>query len=267
MKETHPASVRSLLLSALILSSAAFQAQAYYHPEEGRWISRDPIAEKGSHNLYLFVSNEPLRHFDPDGRAPTTGSNSAGNSSGNGSQSFEYCQCLKVEHSDIYYKNGLGSFWGPTWEIESILPPNTKPTEKNWCTRAQWVQIKIVPKYGGENALVANNTVQTGQNIGNQDPVETECRNLIQGQIRTNFGWRNDYRYFPIVDFTTPVGNSSESLWVTVQANAAGQWRYVTTASKNVLWAPGTITIKVRCVGPDGTSNCNLSGTGTLTLN
>ena len=45
MKEAHRANTRSLLLSALVLSSSAFQAQAYYHPDEGRWISRDPIGE------------------------------------------------------------------------------------------------------------------------------------------------------------------------------------------------------------------------------
>lgn len=84
MKEAHPASARSLLLSALILSSSAFQAQAYYHPEEGRWISRDPIGEKGFDpafpsdiraglkpdlNLYEFAGNEPLNSVDPFGDA------------------------------------------------------------------------------------------------------------------------------------------------------------------------------------------------------
>ena len=54
MKETHPASVRSLLLSVLMLSSTAFQAQAYYHPDEGRWISRDPIGEEGFQLLFLL---------------------------------------------------------------------------------------------------------------------------------------------------------------------------------------------------------------------
>lgn len=47
MKEARPVKTRFLLLTALILSSSVFQAQAYYHPEEGRWISRDPINEQG----------------------------------------------------------------------------------------------------------------------------------------------------------------------------------------------------------------------------
>jgi RHS repeat-associated protein len=39
----------------------------YYNPQIGRWISRDPIGEKGSVNLYLFNSNNPLSRFDPNG--------------------------------------------------------------------------------------------------------------------------------------------------------------------------------------------------------
>lgn len=31
----------------------------YYHPGLGRWLSRDPIGERGGHNLYGFVGNSP----------------------------------------------------------------------------------------------------------------------------------------------------------------------------------------------------------------
>jgi len=64
----------------------------YYKPQLGRWPSRDPIGEVGSHvllgedmvldpvilsqmstlygqNLWLFVHNDPLTYYDPDGRA------------------------------------------------------------------------------------------------------------------------------------------------------------------------------------------------------
>lgn len=34
---------------------------------EGRWLSRDPIQERGGKNLYGFVSNNPLNRFDPFG--------------------------------------------------------------------------------------------------------------------------------------------------------------------------------------------------------
>ena len=36
----------------------------YYNPAEGRWLSRDPIQEKGGRNIYGFVGNNPTSNFD-----------------------------------------------------------------------------------------------------------------------------------------------------------------------------------------------------------
>jgi RHS repeat-associated protein len=41
----------------------------YYSANTGRWLSRDPIGEKGGRNLYGFVSNEPTDKVDKDGRS------------------------------------------------------------------------------------------------------------------------------------------------------------------------------------------------------
>lgn len=38
-----------------------------YSPELGRWISRDPIGERGGLNVYGFVGNGPDNTIDPDG--------------------------------------------------------------------------------------------------------------------------------------------------------------------------------------------------------
>jgi len=35
-----------------------------YDPKRGRWVSRDPIAEKGGVNLYAYVEGDPVRNFD-----------------------------------------------------------------------------------------------------------------------------------------------------------------------------------------------------------
>jgi RHS repeat-associated protein len=40
-----------------------------YSPELGRWLSRDPIGERGGRNLYGFVGNNPIRRVDPWGLA------------------------------------------------------------------------------------------------------------------------------------------------------------------------------------------------------
>lgn len=38
-----------------------------YDPAVGRWLSRDPIGERGGENLYGYVSNSPLTFYDPYG--------------------------------------------------------------------------------------------------------------------------------------------------------------------------------------------------------
>ncbi len=64
MKEARPARTRSLLLSVLILGGLAFQSQAYYHPDEGRWLSRDPIGERGGNNQYGLLGNNAIDEYD-----------------------------------------------------------------------------------------------------------------------------------------------------------------------------------------------------------
>jgi len=41
-----------------------------YNPDTGRWLSRDPIGERGGLNLSGFVDNDPLNRFDPLGLYP-----------------------------------------------------------------------------------------------------------------------------------------------------------------------------------------------------
>jgi RHS repeat-associated protein len=39
----------------------------YYNSQTGRWLSRDPIGERGGDNLYAFVSNAPSNRIDRNG--------------------------------------------------------------------------------------------------------------------------------------------------------------------------------------------------------
>ena len=41
----------------------------YYDPSTGRWLSKDPIGEKGGVNLYGFVDEDPISKVDSDGRS------------------------------------------------------------------------------------------------------------------------------------------------------------------------------------------------------
>jgi len=56
------------------LGGVPYYGMRYYNPRLGRWISRDPIGEKGGHNLYCFVVNDPVIHFDPFGDVVWEGS-------------------------------------------------------------------------------------------------------------------------------------------------------------------------------------------------
>jgi hypothetical protein len=43
----------------------------YYNPTTARWLSRDPLQEKGGRNLYAFVRNNPVNLFDKWGLCGT----------------------------------------------------------------------------------------------------------------------------------------------------------------------------------------------------
>ena len=51
----------TVAMTVLLTSVHAF---AVYDPVEGRWMSRDPIEEKGGQNLYAFCKNDPVNKFD-----------------------------------------------------------------------------------------------------------------------------------------------------------------------------------------------------------
>jgi hypothetical protein len=53
-----------LWLGLLICLLDAAPAHAFYNPQQGRWLNRDPIAERGGKNLYNFVGNVPINYID-----------------------------------------------------------------------------------------------------------------------------------------------------------------------------------------------------------
>lgn len=58
----------TILIFACVMLFGAREAQAFYNPSTGRWLSRDPIGEQGGRNLYGFVRNDPVQFVDTDGR-------------------------------------------------------------------------------------------------------------------------------------------------------------------------------------------------------
>jgi len=49
------------LLAGLLLGQ---KAQAFYNPSTGRWLSRDPVGERGGHHLYALLGNSPCNKTD-----------------------------------------------------------------------------------------------------------------------------------------------------------------------------------------------------------
>ena len=52
----------------LVFLAGVNSAQAFYNPNSGRWLTRDPIEEEEGENLYLFTRNAPIWLIDIDGR-------------------------------------------------------------------------------------------------------------------------------------------------------------------------------------------------------
>ena len=53
------------LLVFLVLIPGA--VHAFYNPKQGRWLSREPLGEAGSINLYEYVGGNPVNYIDPLG--------------------------------------------------------------------------------------------------------------------------------------------------------------------------------------------------------
>ena len=61
----------SLITILFLLLGFGELAQAYYNPETGNFLSRDPIEERGGENLYGFVRNDAVNGTDYLGMAVT----------------------------------------------------------------------------------------------------------------------------------------------------------------------------------------------------
>jgi hypothetical protein len=53
-----------LMLGLLTIFLNPQVGQCFYNPSSGKWLSRDPVEEKGGQNIYVFAENNPIAHSD-----------------------------------------------------------------------------------------------------------------------------------------------------------------------------------------------------------
>lgn len=56
--------IQRLFQCLLLLVALSSYASAYYAPDQGRWLNRDPIEENGGANLYGHVENDGINKLD-----------------------------------------------------------------------------------------------------------------------------------------------------------------------------------------------------------
>lgn len=61
-----------MLVALLIWLAAEAPAPAFYNPQPGRWLTRDPIGERGGLHLYQFVRDDAVNGIDPNGKETFT---------------------------------------------------------------------------------------------------------------------------------------------------------------------------------------------------
>ncbi|HQL76006.1 MAG: tRNA3(Ser)-specific nuclease WapA precursor [Planctomycetes bacterium ADurb.Bin126] len=67
---SNPAAANPFLFSTKYFDAEIglyYYGYRYYDPRNGKWLSRDPLAEEGGLNLYGFCRNNPIDSFDPLG--------------------------------------------------------------------------------------------------------------------------------------------------------------------------------------------------------
>ena len=62
--------MKKIFALGIVTLSLAGNAHAYYQAEQGRWLNRDPLQEKGGNNLYVFIANNPVNFIDLYGLDP-----------------------------------------------------------------------------------------------------------------------------------------------------------------------------------------------------
>ena len=112
-KHACPTHLRTKVIFTPSMQNLVYYNHRYYSPELGRWLSRDPIGERGGFNLYAMVGNNAVNLWDLWGLCASTTPNA---------RSAKYCSKMNKKlklvnkiNKEAYGKRGFW-FTGNSWE-------------------------------------------------------------------------------------------------------------------------------------------------------
>jgi len=112
--KTKRVAVIGLVLGLLLVMAS--NALAFYNPQTGRWLSRDPIGEQGGANLYRCVGNNPVNKFDLLGLV-----GEGGDKVGDSVRSCHCCACVNSVKITNIVPTHQGNLYGHNFTVEVVL--------------------------------------------------------------------------------------------------------------------------------------------------
>ena len=124
MKSKIKLATISLVLATWLLSAQS--GWAFYNPQTGRWLNRDPVQESGGLGLYAHSGNDPANRVDPLGMAHADSGLSPCRFLGSGDlenptlgeAGFADCRLVPEQGHLLRNKGACCSFFAPGWKWE-----------------------------------------------------------------------------------------------------------------------------------------------------
>lgn len=179
----------------LFLAFLPMAALGYYSPDVGRWMTRDPLEEKGGLNLHAFCENDPVNKYDPLGEDIYL---YTGNNSGNIINDSLHQTVAVDSWSDGCrpVKKGLRGFsfgyigkWEWHWSNSDWLGYDSLTLPGYWMVGEIYKAPVVGVCVGRKKTTVAEDRKwleQMNQKVGNQDVYSVgrhNCRNFSQREF------------------------------------------------------------------------------------
>ena len=181
------------------LAGLYYVRNRWYDPQQGRFISEDPIGLEGGINQYAYVGGNPISRRDPSGLCHdggnllSSGYSQAPLGDGSGYWEFRHRNQLYHGHSAGQYYTicSPGSGWDDAWAMFRDFMNGSGPLSRTFRQGSvQAAEMRFAPGVNG-----ARNLLCSKFNAGNRNPDVTDygARFGLLGPFRA---WRNATRQF-----------------------------------------------------------------------